>query len=211
VPKNPVANPSVILAAACLAATPMQVALAQPAITIEVDNPVLMPGESTLVTMYAGFARSEYAMAAVQTDLLSTSGSEGWSDARLVVPMDGPATTPGTPSATGYDGILAGQLNFGLSTSYADPTNPIPFWQAVYTAPLDVTRPIDVALSTETSRYEVYPFRDSPVAESRLADLTEGAATIRVIPAPASGLVLALGLAALRRRRDPDRTETRDA
>ncbi|MEQ8318318.1 MAG: hypothetical protein RIE77_05010 [Phycisphaerales bacterium] len=186
-------------------------ALAQPAITIEVEDPVLMPGESTVVTMYAGFDPSDYAMAEVGTDLLTSVGSDGWRDAVVVGAMDGSRATPGTPSVTGYDGIEARQPNFGLSWGYADPSNPIAFWQAVYTAPVDVRDPMEVELSTLTRRYDVYWAMDSVISESRLADLTEGAATIRVIPAPASALMLSLGLAALCRRREPDRTETRDA
>jgi hypothetical protein len=46
----------------------------------------------------------------------------------------------------------------------------------------------------------VYVERSSARSESRLAGLTEGAATIVVVPAPAGGLVLLLGVAAARRR-----------
>ncbi|MFI4916093.1 MAG: hypothetical protein ACIAS6_06255 [Phycisphaerales bacterium JB060] len=175
-------------------------ALAQYEITIDVDNPVLRPGESTTVTMLAGFDPIKYAMAGIATDLVASTGSLGLSDAALVSPMDGPGTTAGSPSATGYDGIIAGQLNF-FNVSYADPTNPIAFWEATYTAPVDVTNPFDVDLSTMTSRYDVYPEMQRASSESQLSELVEGAATIRVIPAPASASLLAVGLLAMRRRR----------
>ena len=176
--------------------------LAQPAITIDVENPVLMPGESTVVTMYAGYGGTDYAVAGVYTDFLAPGGSEGWTGVGLVDPMDGPGTTAGTASATGYDEIVAGQLNFPSGAAiYADPTNPIAFWQATYIAPLDVTEPFDLHVSTMTRQYDVYYSRLSASSESRLADLAEGSATIRVIPAPASALVLACGLLATRRRR----------
>jgi hypothetical protein len=177
-------------------------ALAQPAITIEVDNPVLLPGQSTVVTMWAGYGGTDYAVARVETDLLTSGGSDGWSDAALVAPMNGPGTTAGTPSATGYDGIIAGQLNFpGGAGIFADPSNPIAFWQATYTAPAGMVDPFEVELLTDTSGYAVYVSREVGTLTSRLAELTEGSATIRVIPAPGSAVLLALGLLAMRRRR----------
>ncbi|MEQ9096162.1 MAG: hypothetical protein RIE32_07870 [Phycisphaerales bacterium] len=185
--------------APCLAAALAPAALAQTAITIEVENPVLMPGESTVVTMWAGFDPSDYAMQGIATRLRTSVGSDGWSDARLVFPMNGPGSSPGAASTTGYDGILAGQLH-ALGEIYADTSNPIAFWEAVYTAP-PAPEAFDVWLSTATMYYAVYTDPFSPGSESRLPDLTEGAATIRVIPAPASALVLAGGVLAQRRRR----------
>jgi len=196
------AIPASILApaAAALVAFAATPALAQPAITIDVDTPTLAPGQSTTVTLFAGFDPSDWAMAGLETDLITSVGSEGWSDAALVSPMDGPGTVPGTVSATGFDGIIAGQLNFCCDI-LADPTNPIAFWRATYTAPDDVTDGFDVDLSTDTSRFDVYIDRESSRSESGLADLVEGSGTIRVVPAPASLAALALGLAAVGRRR----------
>ncbi len=174
-------------------------ALAQPAITIEVDSPTLMPGQSTTVTMFAGYGGLDYAVAAVVTNLATSVGSEGWSDPIILEPMTIGGSV-GTPSDTGFDGIIAGQIHSPLSFP-ADPRNPIAFWQATYTAPLDATAPFDIDLSTMTTRYDVYIDRARAASESRLADLTEGSATIRVIPAPASASLLALGLLAAARRR----------
>lgn len=187
--------------APCLAAALTPAALAQTAITIEVENPVLMPGESTVVTMFAGFDPSDYAIATVGTDFRTSVGSDGWSEPTLLSRLWGPGSSTGVPSATGYDGILAYQINFGTSGPYADPTNPIAFWQATYTAPADVGDSFLIDVSTMTSRYDVYILREGAHTESRLDDLVEGAATIRVIPAPASASLLAIGLLAMRRRR----------
>lgn len=177
-------------------------ALAQPAITIEVENPVLMPGESTVVTMYAGFdASRDYAMGGLTTDLAISTGTEGWSDAGLISPMAGPGTGPGVPSSAGYDEVIAGQVHHPFEAHFADATNPIAFWQATYTAPIDAAVPFDVDLSSSTTRYAVYIDMHSYMSESRLADLVEGASSIRVIPTPASALVLAGGVLAMRRRR----------
>ncbi|MFI4883055.1 MAG: hypothetical protein ACIAQU_10780, partial [Phycisphaerales bacterium JB064] len=168
--------------------------LAQPAITIDVENPVLRPGESTVVTMYAGFSPELLSMAGIGTDFRSSEGGRGLSGAEIIAPMDGPGAQVGTLSATGYDGILAGQIEF-LSIP-SDRTNPIAFWRVTYTAPAEVSSPFEVELSTLTSRYDVYRVPASIATRSELADLTEGSATIHVIPAPASTLVLACGLLA---------------
>ncbi len=175
--------------------------LAQPAITIDVESPVLRPGESTTVTLLAGYGGTDYAVAGLATNLVTSVGSEGWGAATLVAPMAGPGTSAGVASATGWDGIVAGQLNFIGASIYADPTNPIAFWRATYTAPVDAAAPFDVDVSTMTTKYDVYVARDRSTSESRLADLVEGSATIRVIPAPASALVLVAGVLAGRRRR----------
>jgi hypothetical protein len=193
--------PTAILAAMALAALPAT-ALAQPAITIDVENPELMPGQSTTVTLLGGYGGTDFAVAGVATNLITSVGSEGWSDAMRLDPMAGPGTSAGSASATGWNGIIAGQLNFpGGAGIFADPTNPIAFWSVTYTAPLVVTAPFEIDLSTLTTRYDVFIASESTLSESRLAELTEGSATIHVIPAPASALVLALGAVALRRRR----------
>jgi hypothetical protein len=175
-------------------------ALAQYEITIDVENPVLRPGESTTVTLLGGYGGTDYAVAGLATNFITSVGSEGWSDADLVHPMGFVGTSPGVPSPTGYDGIIAGQFQDGLHF-YADPTNPIAFWTVTYTAPLDASAPFDIDLSTMTTKYDVYLSRESATSASRLADLVEGSGTIRVIPAPASALVLAGGIIAMRRRR----------
>ncbi|MFI4915634.1 MAG: hypothetical protein ACIAS6_03885, partial [Phycisphaerales bacterium JB060] len=61
-------------------------------INIDVANPTLNPGESTSVTLTAGYGGSDYAVAGIATDFISSVGSEGWSDLALVAPMDGPGT-----------------------------------------------------------------------------------------------------------------------
>ena len=187
-----------LLALAAAATT----SLAQVAITVDIDQPVLLPGESTTVTLFAGFDPSDYAMAGVETNLLTSVGSDGWSAASVLAPMDGPGTSDGVPVATGYNGILAGQLHFPVGAGiYANDTNPIAFWQATYTAPADVSTPFIVDISTLTRRYDVYFDRSSSASETRLDVLVEGSGTITVIPAPASAVVLAVGAACVRRRR----------
>ncbi|MEO1279107.1 MAG: hypothetical protein AAFV77_09140 [Planctomycetota bacterium] len=180
-------------------ATATGAALAQPSLIFEVDDPVLLPGESTTVRLFAGFDPRDFAIAGVATSVFASGG--GWSDLTLIAPMDGPGTSTGAASGSGVDGILAGQLNFPATGGiYADDTNPIAFWQATYTADV-VTDPTIVDIRTETTRYDVYVERGSAQSESRLDELIEGAATIEVIPAPASAVVLAGGVLVLRRRR----------
>ncbi|UYV11544.1 MAG: PEP-CTERM sorting domain-containing protein [Phycisphaera sp.] len=167
-------------------------------INIDVADATLAPGESTTVTLTAGFDSADFAVAGIATNFISSVGSDGWSDIALVAPMDGPGTSAGAGSATGVDGVLAGQLNFPPAGIYADSSNPIAFWSATYTASAEGV----IDLSTDTSRFDVYIDMMSSTSESRLGDLTEGAATITVVPAPASLALLGLGgLAAARRRR----------
>ncbi|MFI4916497.1 MAG: PEP-CTERM sorting domain-containing protein [Phycisphaerales bacterium JB060] len=187
---------------AILAVAGVAAAATAQSISIDVANPTLNPGESTSVTLTAGYGGSDYAVAGIGTDFISSVGSEGWSDLALVAPMDGPGTSAGAASTSGVDGIIAGQLNFPPAGIYADDTNPIAFWSATYTAPADVAEAFTVDLSTNTSRFDVYIDMMRATSESRLSDLREGAGAINVVPAPASLALLGLGgLAAARRRR----------
>jgi len=173
-------------------------------VTIEIDEPVLAPGESTTVRLVASFPGDDYALASINMDLLFDSPiadpSRHWSNVSLVSPFDG---DPGRLDASGatFAGIAVGQIHFPAAGIYADPTNPIAFWRATFTAPLDAGRFYEVDLLTAVSRFDVYFDRDSSTRDSRLDVLVEGEATISVVPAPAGAAVLALGLLAIRRRR----------
>lgn len=179
-------------------------ALAQSSVIIDVEDAVLMPGESTTVTLRGAIVQWEdYALAFVATNLFSSTGSDGWSDMELIRPMDFIGTSPGLVASMGVEGIQAAQPNWPIGSG-ADTSNPIAFWRATYTAPLDASTPFDVVLSTRSSEYAVYLGRESTVSVSRLSTLTEGSATIHVIPAPAGPVVLgvgALGVFATGRRR----------
>ena len=188
---------TLVLSSAANAQTPGEV-------IIEIDEPVLAPGDSTTVRLWAGFdSTQDFAMAGVATSLLADSGgvdiASAWSDVGLVFPMNGPGTTSGTPDDGGYAGIIAGQLNFPPGMIPADDSDPIAFWEATFTAPTDAGA-FAVDLSTQTMAFAVYIERDSARSESRLDGLTEGAGRIVVVPAPASAMVL-IGVFVLRRRR----------
>ena len=171
---------------------------------IVVDEPVLAPGESTTVRMWAGYDSAvDFAMAGIATSLLADLGvveiGDPWSDVALVGRMAGPGTTRGTPEAGGYTGIIAGQFHWLQEPQFTDRSDPIAFWEATFTAPADAGE-FTVNLSTLTTRFDVYIARQSSRTDSRLDGVTEGAATITIIPAPASAFVL-LGALAMRRRR----------
>ncbi|MFI4917434.1 MAG: hypothetical protein ACIAS6_13130 [Phycisphaerales bacterium JB060] len=171
------------------------------AIVLDIENDTLRPGQSTTVTLSAAWPEHEFAMGYVWTSLETSVGSVGWSGLELVAPMDGPGTTPGARSTAGIDGIVAGQLNYCPASPYC-PTmdNPIAFWRATYTAPVDVGAGFDVDLRTRTTGFEVYFAERVLETHGYLDELVEGQATIHVVPAPASALVL-IGVACSGRRR----------
>jgi hypothetical protein len=182
--------------AAIFAVAGVAAAAAAQSITMDIADATLAIGESTTVTLTASYGGSDYAIAGVGTSVVG--GGDNWSDLALIAPMAGPGTSAGVTSGNGVNGIIAGQLNFPPAMIYANPTNPIAFWSATYTASAEGV----FDLSTDTSRFDVYVRRESSLSESRLADLREGAGTITVVPAPASLALLGLGgLAAARRRR----------
>lgn len=168
---------------------------------MEIDRDVLQPGESTTIMLSAGFPLDVYAMAGLETALVSSQGGEGLSDLLLISPMDGPGTFEGSLWSGGVDGIVAGQLNFPAGGGAAG-DNPIAFWSVIYTAPTVVDEPFDVDLSTVTSRFDTYVERGTSVLRT-FDDVVEGGGTIRVVPAPASLALLGFsGLSLARRRRE---------
>jgi len=77
---------TLVLSSAANAQTPGEVIL-------EIDQPVLAPGESTTVRLWAGYdGDADFAMCCVLTDVLADSGGldldAAWSDAALIPPMD---------------------------------------------------------------------------------------------------------------------------
>ncbi|MEQ8844513.1 MAG: hypothetical protein RIB58_06635 [Phycisphaerales bacterium] len=170
------------------------------AINIEIANPTLTPGESTLITLTASYPAGDYAVAGIATELVVNQIQGGLSDLQLIAPMDGPGTSAGTPGPGGITGIFAGQLNFPPAGIFADDSNPIAFYSAMYTWDGSLSGPVLLDIETRTSRFDVYVERDSARSESRLDGLIEGRGRI-VIPAPAGTLVLGIGALALGRRR----------
>jgi hypothetical protein len=174
-------------------------------VTIAIDQPVLQPGESTTITLLASFSAEDWALAGARLDLLFDGLPGDPRDAFTEFGLLRPFAAPGTPERLDEQGIkeiLPGQLNFPPAMIYADPTNPIAFFEATFTAPLDAGGGYRVDLLTETSRFDVYIERELSTSESRMDVLVEGSAAIHVVPAPAStsAIVLALGLLAPRRR-----------
>lgn len=175
-------------------------------VTIEIDQPVLAPGDSTRVRLIATVLDTDYAFAGASLSLLidfdGTPGARGFGDLSILPPMDaGP--TAGVPTDRGIEGIVIGQLHFPAAGIFADPTNPIAFWEATFTAPVDAGGGYRVELATQTLRFDAWPDRDTAVLASRLDLALEDSASIFVVPAPAGPAVLALGvaLAFTRRRR----------
>ena len=161
------------------------VALAQTSpytIHIVVDPPVIEPGQEATIELRAGFdGDRDYAMRAIFTSLLCSSGGDAFSGIELISPLDGVGTSAGAATALGVESIVAGQRNIPTADLYADPTNPIPFWRANYTAgPFSGASQL-VALRTETTRYEVYLYRSRELIESRMLEFVDGSATLRIV------------------------------
>lgn len=169
-------------------------------LNFDIANPTLNPGESTIITLTASFPSGDYAMAGVALDIVDNLGRGGFSDLALIAPMNGPGTSAGSLSASGIDGIIAGQLNFPTAGIFADPTNPIALWSMTFTAPTTPPFLPMLDIETRTTRFDVYVDRDSARSESRLDDLIEAHAVIN-FPAPGSAAILGFAAVALRRRR----------
>lgn len=173
-------------------------------VTIEIDEPILAPGEFTDVRLVAHFPDADYAFAGVLLDFAFDSPiadpRRHWSNVIVPSPF---GTGPSGPQVTesAFVGLQASQLHFPPAGIFGDPSNPITFFEATFTAPDDAGGGYVVDLSTLTDRFDVYLSRDTSTAESRLDLVVEDSASIFVIPAPASAVVLALGVLGIRRRR----------
>lgn len=162
-------------------------------ISIEVDRPVLEPGETAQVLMRAGFNSDvDYSMQLVVTSLHWGLGPVHLEDLRLVAPMAtlclGSPYPSGRCSAGEYgpggvEGIVAGQIEFGGGASiYSNPNDPIDFWTARYVAPTVVTEPTSIELFTLTTAYRLHVQSGSSLTVERVGELVEGSATIRIVP-----------------------------
>jgi len=191
--------PAVAVAAGVLgAAAPVLAQEPAYGLRLLVDDAELLPGQSTTIRLEAFFDDTrDYAMGGVATDLLFPGAGDGLRDPTLLDPMDGPGTEPGVPGGDGVTGILAGQLHafpYPMPPYLGDPSNPMAFFEVTYTAPADVPAGgLTLDLATRTSRFTVYLERYRSASESRLDELAEASATIRVVPAPGAAAALALG------------------
>ncbi|MFG0283043.1 MAG: hypothetical protein ACF8R7_01355 [Phycisphaerales bacterium JB039] len=174
---------------------------AQAEVRLESEKSELAPGESTVVRMYAAFPPAEFAFAGIVTDLLSSTGSSGWSDFGIPAALRAPGSSDGTPTAMGIEQIIAGQIYFPPAGPWPDLSNPMLFWEGTYTAPRDVSVPFDLSLATQTTRFDTYFSMHEFGTRSHIVGLIEGEGTIRVVPAPASLALVVMGGATVSRRR----------
>lgn len=86
------------LGASAVAALASTAAAQVVGVSIEVDEPVLAPGESTLVTVTASFPDTYYALAGARFDFLFDDGDlnprDAWNDFHALPPFDGPQAPP---------------------------------------------------------------------------------------------------------------------
>jgi hypothetical protein len=157
-------------------------AAAQSEIAIEIDRRILRPGESASVRLAAAFPARYYALALVDLDLRTTTGSTGFSDLELIWPMVAPGASPGVATESGVEGVIAWQFPpfCGVTGCYSQLSNPIVIWRATYTAPDVVTQPFEVGLETVTHRFGVYETHGISMV-TMLDPPVEGSAIIQVI------------------------------
>ncbi|MEO1279491.1 MAG: GC-type dockerin domain-anchored protein [Planctomycetota bacterium] len=148
---------------------------------IRVDRPILEPGESATVELWAYFDRArDGGVYGVGTDLLTDFGSTGWADLELFG-LVGPGVV-GELGPEGITGIGNGQFCFPCAgCGIADDSSPIGVWRATFTAP-PVGFPLFYTLSTRTSVYQMHNVPCDADGVSRLDELVEGLASIRIVP-----------------------------
>ena len=148
---------------------------------IRVDRPILEPGESATVEIWASYDRSrDGGVYGVGTDLLTDFGSTGWADLELFG-LVGPGVV-GELGPEGITGIGNGQLCFPCAgCGIADDRSPIGVWRATFTAP-PAAFPLFYTLSTRTFVYQMHNVPCDAEGVSRLDELVEGQNAIRIVP-----------------------------
>ncbi len=146
---------------------------------LRVDRPILESGESATVELWAWYNDRRYWLPSIiQTSLLTGLYGE-FRDQELVF-LDGPGTSAGERTTAGIEGILAGSLCLPCADCQWPQPDPVRFWRVTFTAP-DTAFPLEIHVSTLTTQYEIHGW-GCPPPESRLDELVEGDATIRVVP-----------------------------
>jgi hypothetical protein len=172
----------IALAASMLAITPAAFAQASEyRLEIRVDRPILEPGESATVELWAYYDRTrDGGVYGIGTDMLSGLGALGWADLELFG-LVGPGVV-GEIGPEGITGIGNGQLCFPCAgCGIADDSSPIGVWRATFTAPA-ADFPLENTLRTRTDVYQMHNAPCDAEGVSRLDELEEAQATIFVVP-----------------------------
>jgi hypothetical protein len=145
---------------------------------IKVHPPVVEIGDVAHIEVWAGFdSDRDWAISFVTNDLLMSDGSEGVTSfgrgALRSVGCDDPIITE-----RGVEGLCAFQYNSETSV-LADPSDPILYFTADFRPTEGMDRRIE--LSTRTSEYKCYVDMCCLTAESRVDELAEGSASIRIV------------------------------
>jgi hypothetical protein len=154
--------------------------------------------DTARVTLWAGFDSDLYAFAG---GVLAVSGTDHlhagvWSYIERL--LTGPGTKDGTAADGTVKDIITGQLHFPSANIFADTSNPIEAWTAVWQT--EDLHARTVPLTTATTKFDIYT-NDAGVSDHFLDSLIEGVGEIVVVPAPsAQAAALLLAIAARRRR-----------
>ncbi|UYV11845.1 MAG: hypothetical protein NCW75_11110 [Phycisphaera sp.] len=148
-------------------------------IHIEVDRPVLEPGESATIELRCGFDSDAFwAINGVYTSLTGFQHAGMVSNLEILQPLRGPGTREGVFDGETVTEIIAGQIQSPTAAILADPADPAPLWRGVFTA--DETG--ELQLSTITARYHVFLEMYEYWNEDKIDELIEGSATITIVP-----------------------------
>ncbi|MFI4882358.1 MAG: GC-type dockerin domain-anchored protein, partial [Phycisphaerales bacterium JB064] len=146
---------------------------------IRVDRPILEPGETATVELWAWYNDRQYWLPALIRTNVLTNNPDRFGEQQLLF-LNGPGTSAGERTDDGIEGILAGSLCLPCADCQWPQPDPVLFWRATLTAP-PADFPYEVHAATLTTQYEIHGW-GCPPPVSRLDELEEAQATIFVVP-----------------------------
>lgn len=149
------------------------------------------PDDTARVTLWAHFDDNLYAFCAGALSVVGDDDTGVWSSIERL--LKGPGTKNGAAMGGSVYDIVTGQLHFPDAGIFADTSNPIRAWTAVWQTENLYSR--TVGLSTATTRYDVYVGHDG-TSKGFLDTVTEGNGLITVVPGPGAAPLVGAALLA---------------
>lgn len=144
--------------------------------------------DTATVTLWAAFDPQYYAFWPGDLDVIAVDPLDFglWSEPEAI--LFGPGAFHGAINGERVDNVITTQLHFPSGQIFADTSNPIAAWTAIWRT-VDLSSR-SVPVTTESLRYGVYS-DDNGNAEDIVGTLEEGLGAIHVIPGPSASLLLA--------------------